>query len=122
MSKDTAIDNHSINYIEYAATDFDKTKAFFSCVFNWTFEDYGEEYMSFSGVGLTGGFYYSQGVSVQEKGGALLVFYSRDLNKSLKDIQDAGGVINREIFEFPGGRRFHFIEPSGNEMAVWSDK
>ncbi|WED29132.1 VOC family protein [Vibrio sp. DW001] len=122
MSNHVELKHNSINYIEYAATDFAKTKAFFSRVFDWTFEDYGEEYMAFTGDGLMGGFYYSQGVSVQEKGGALLVFYSENINKSLSDIEAAGGVINRDIFEFPGGRRFHFIEPSGNEMAVWSHK
>lgn len=69
-----------------------------------------------------GGFYYSHGVSVQATGGALLVFYSQDLEESQSVIQSAGGVINRDIYSFPGGRRFHFIEPSGNEMAVWTDK
>ncbi|MDB1126184.1 VOC family protein [Vibrio algarum] len=122
MSNDIKPSHNSINYIEFAATEFVKTKAFFSRVFDWTFEDYGEEYMAFTGIGLTGGFYYSQGVSVQEKGGALLVFYSDNLSKSVTEVKEAGGIINRDIFEFPGGRRFHFIEPSGNEMAVWSDK
>lgn len=122
MSNSSKLTHNAINYIEYAATDFVKTKAFFSQVFDWTFDDYGDEYTAFTADGLMGGFYYSQGVSVQEKGGALLVFYSQDLLKTLDEVQQAGAVINRDIFAFPGGRRFHFIEPSGNEMAVWSDK
>jgi predicted enzyme related to lactoylglutathione lyase len=120
MSEEAKLEHHSINYIEYAATDFVKTKAFFSQVFQWQFKDYGDEYSAFSGKGLTGGFYYSQGVSVQERGGALLVIYSDDLEKTLQQVEAAGGQISRDIFSFPGGRRFHFIEPSGNEMAVWA--
>jgi predicted enzyme related to lactoylglutathione lyase len=122
MTKNKELVHHSINYIEYAATDFNKTRAFFSQVFDWSFEDYGDEYMAFTGEGLMGGFYYSQGVSTQSTGGALLVFYSNDLDATQANIEAAGGVINRDIFAFPGGKRFHFVEPSGNEMAVWSDK
>jgi predicted enzyme related to lactoylglutathione lyase len=122
MKKNKELVHHSINYIEYAATDFNKTRAFFSQVFDWSFEDYGDEYMAFTGEGLMGGFYYSQGVSTQSTGGALLVFYSNDLDATQANIEAAGGVINRDIFAFPGGKRFHFVEPSGNEMAVWSDK
>ncbi|WCE31444.1 VOC family protein [Vibrio sp. SCSIO 43137] len=115
-------ENKSINYIEFPAVDFDSTKAFFTQIFGWMFEDYGEEYMAFTGKGLMGGFFKAELNSKQEKGGALLVFYSSDLEQTLQEVTDAGAEISREIFSFPGGRRFHFLEPSGNEMAVWSDK
>lgn len=122
MSSYPQLVHNSINYIEYAASDLAKTEAFFTTVFGWKFESYGAEYTAFTGKGLMGGFYHSPGTSIQANGGALLVFYSDDLEKSQQEIEAAGGIVNREVFEFPGGRRFHFIEPSGNEMAVWSDK
>lgn len=116
------MEHGSINYIEFAARDITSTKAFFSQVFGWSFEDYGPEYSAFEGKGLMGGFYLANLSSEAEKGGALMVFYSEDLEQTERDVLDAGGQVNREIFSFPGGRRFHFREPSGNEMAVWSDK
>ncbi|PMO70802.1 VOC family protein [Vibrio splendidus] len=116
------MEHGSINYIEFAARDIAATKAFFSQVFGWTFEDYGPEYSAFEGKGLMGGFYLADLASNTDNGAALMVFYSQDLEQTERDVIDAGGQINREIFSFPGGRRFHFREPSGNEMAVWSDK
>ncbi|GLO63758.1 glyoxalase [Vibrio sp. MACH09] len=115
-------DNKSINYIEFSAVDLSKTKSFFSDVFAWTFEDYGDDYTAFVANGLMGGFFRADATSTQQTGGALLVFYSDDLAAIEQEIIQAGGTVTREIFEFPGGRRFHFTEPSGNEMAVWSEK
>lgn len=91
-------------------------------MFGWLFEDYGPEYSAFEGKGLMGGFYLADLSSDAGKGGALMVFYSEDLEQTERDVLDAGGEINHDKFSFPGGRRFHFREPSGNEMAVWSDK
>ncbi|WED24229.1 VOC family protein [Vibrio sp. JC009] len=122
MTGQVQLEHGSISYIEYPAADFERTKAFFAAVFDWKFTDYGDEYTSFHAKGLMGGFFLSEGASVQEHGGALLVFYSDNLEGTLNKVIEAGGVISREIFPFPGGRRFQFLEPSGNEMAVWSDR
>jgi len=117
------MDQHEkLNYVEFAAKDLTATKAFFSSAFGWEFVDYGPEYTAFSGQGLDGGFFQAPLHSRQQTGGALLVFYSSDLEATLAKVQQAGGDIVKEIFEFPGGRRFHFCEPSGNEFAVWSDQ
>ncbi|MFA0549384.1 VOC family protein [Vibrio lentus] len=116
------MEHGSINYIEFAARDIAATKTFFSHVFGWVFEDYGPEYSAFEAKGLMGGFYLADLASNAESGAVLMVFYSEDLEQTERDVIDDGGKINREIFSFPGGRRFHFKEPSGNEMAVWSDK
>ena len=112
--------HEKINYLEYAAKDLAATKAFFSAVFGWMFTDFGSEYTAFDYQGLEGGFYKAELVSLASQGGALTVFFSNDLEATLAKLEAAGATINKAIFEFPGGRRFHFIEPSGNEFAVWS--
>ena len=114
-------EHEKINYVEYPAKNIAATKRFFEMVFGWTFVDYGPDYAAFSNQGLDGGFYKSERVSVSEKGAALIVFYSQNLESTQSKVEQAGGVINKAIFLFPGGRRFHFTEPSGNEFAVWSD-
>ena len=113
------MEHEKINYIELAAKNLIETKQFFSAVFNWTFTDYGPQYTAFAGAGLDGGFYEADLKSDADKGGALVVFYSDDLEASSQKIESNGGVIVKPIFSFPGGRRFHFTEPSGNEFAVW---
>ena len=110
-----------LNYIEFPAADMQATKDFFSAAFGWTFEDYGPEYTAFSDVGLDGGFYKSEMKSSAESGAALAIFYSNNLEETQSKVEAAGGSISQAIFSFPGGRRFHFIEPSGNELAVWSE-
>ena len=114
--------HEKINYIEFPATDLQKTKAFFSRVFDWQFKDYGDEYTAFSNAGLEGGFFKSGLSTSAENGSALVVFYSSQLEKTQEKIEKAGGKIIKPIFSFPGGRRFHFSDPSNNEFAVWSDK
>lgn len=109
-----------LNYVEFPATDIPSTKAFFSKAFGWKFEDFGAEYSAFSDQGLDGGFFQSKLHSEQAKGAALLILLSDDLESTLKTIELCGGKISKPIFSFPGGRRFHFIEPSGNEFAVWA--
>lgn len=113
-----------INYIEFAAKDLATTKRFFQVVFGWEFEDFGDAYTAFSAneSGLDGGFYQADMQSDASTGAALVVFYSDDLEATKKKVGAAGGVISTEIFPFPGGKRFHFKEPCGNEFAVWSDK
>lgn len=113
--------HEKLNYVEFAAKDLAATKTFFTAVFGWEFVDYGPEYSAFSNQGLDGGFYHSDACSRTANGGALLVFYSADINATLDKVEQSGGDVIQSIFEFPGGFRFHFLEPSGNEFAVWSE-
>jgi predicted enzyme related to lactoylglutathione lyase len=112
--------SEKINYVEYPAKDLEATKRFFTVAFGWSFVDYGPDYTSFSNQGLDGGFFRSEQSSTTKNGAALLVLLSQDLEATQAKVQEAGGSLSQEIFSFPGGRRFHFIEPSGNELAVWS--
>jgi len=89
--------------------------------FGWSFQDFGPEYSAFSNQGMDGGFFKSELSSSTDNGAALIVFYSQDIEASQSKIEKANGVIVKTIFSFPGGRRFHFKEPSGNEFAVWSE-
>jgi predicted enzyme related to lactoylglutathione lyase len=113
--------HHKIDYVEFSACDIPASKAFFECVFGWIFEDFGAEYAAFANAGIEGGFFANNAYSRTEHGSALIVLYSDDLEQSYADIVAAGGIIAKPIFAFPGGRRFHFFEPSGNELAIWSD-
>ena len=115
-------EHEKINYVELPAKDLEATKTFFTKVFDWSFADYGPEYIAFSKEGLDGGFYKSDLSSSTADGSALIVFYSNDLKTTQSKIIDADGSIIKPIFEFPGGHRFHFSDPNGNEFAVWSDK
>lgn len=115
-------EHEKINYVEFPAKDMAQTKAFFYSVFGWTFADYGPDYIAFANQGLDGGFYRSDKSSSTEQGAALVVFYSKDLEQTLAKIQMSGGSMIKPIFNFPGGRRFHFADPNGNEFAVWSDQ
>lgn len=110
-----------INYIELPATDLDGTKKFFSEVFGWEFVDYGPDYAAIVGAGLDGGFFRSELRATTASGSALVVLYSNDLESALGRVVAAGGEIVKPLFCFPGGRRFHFKDPSGNEYAVWSE-
>ena len=114
--------NHEkINYIELPAKDIEATKTFFTAAFGWSFTDYGPEYTAFSDQGVDGGFYKSDLTVATDKGSALIVFYSKELEQTQSRIEKVGGSIIKPIFQFPGGRRFHFTDPNGNEYAVWSD-
>ena len=114
-------EHEKINYLEYAAKDIEATKGFFEKAFAWSFVDYGPDYAAFSNQGVDGGFYRADLSSSSASGGALTVFYSDTLEETLDKVTAAGGVIIKPIFSFPGGRRFHFTEPSGNEFAVWGE-
>ncbi len=114
--------HEKINYVEFPARDLTATRAFFSKVFGWHFTDYGPEYSAFSGAGLDGGFYAAELAAATATGSALIVLYSENLELTLEKVEAGGGKIVRPTFSFPGGRRFHFCEPSGNEFAVWSDQ
>ena len=114
-------EHEKINYIEFPASDIPAVKAFFGAAFGWQFEDYGPDYVAFSNQGINGGFFKSEQISTTANGSALVVFYSKDLASTQAKIEKAGGVIVQKRFSFPGGRRFHFSDPNGNEYAVWSD-
>ena len=109
-----------INYVELPASNILATKLFFQSAFSWTFIDYGDEYTAFSDSGIDGGFFLSELSSQTANGACLLVLLSEDLEATEERVKASGGIISQAIFTFPGGRRFHFIEPSGNELAVWS--
>ena len=115
-------EHEKINYVEFPAKDIVATKAFFSAVFGWSFVDYGADYLAFSNQGIDGGFFKSELSLSTDNGSALIVFYSNTLEKTQSKIENAGGKIIKPIFFFPGGRRFHFSDPNGNEFAVWSDQ
>lgn len=126
-----------IDYIEFLATDIEQTKRFYSAVFGWEFVDYGPEYTSFMDGRLAGGFALApegareRGGGTPETrisdlataaGGPLVVLYATDIEAIEASVRVNGGQIVLDPFEFPGGRRFHFTDPSGNELAVWSDQ
>ena len=113
--------HEKINYVEFPAKDIKAAKAFFTAVFSWSFVDYGPEYTAFSNAGLAGGFFKSDLTVSTDTGSALIVFYSKALEQTQTKIEQTGGSIVKPIFSFPGGRRFHFSDPNGNEYAVWSD-
>jgi predicted enzyme related to lactoylglutathione lyase len=108
-----------VDYIEFLTTNMEETKKFYAEVFGWEFTDYGPDYSSFTDGRLAGGFSVAPDVAA---GGPLVVLYATNLEVIETSISESGGKIVREIFEFPGGRRFHFTDPSGNELAVWSDR
>jgi len=114
--------HEKINYIELPSKDIQTTKTFFTEVFDWSFTDYGDEYISFSNEGIDGGFYKSNLSVSTSNGSVLVVFYSNNLKATQSKIENAGGSTIKPIFAFPGGSRFHFSDPCGNEFAVWSEK
>ena len=109
-----------IDYVEFATTDIEVSKAFYSAVFGWSMEDWGPDYSSFADGRLAGGFRKVDAVA--EGGGVLVVIYAVELEAVEAAVKANGGKTVEEIFSFPGGRRFHFTDPSGNELAVWSDR
>ena len=112
---------NTIDYIEMPSTDLAATKDFFTGLFGWVFQDYGPDYVAFDDGRMTGGFFASEVTSTVAKGAPLVVFYSAELEKMSKEVARLGGKIRRAIFEFPGGRRFHFEAPGGGEFAIWSE-
>ena len=113
---------HKINYIEIPVKDVATSKAFFTQVFDWGFVDYGPDYASITNAGIDGGFFLSDVTVSTATGSVLVVIYSENLARSLQQVLQHGGKTVKDIFAFPGGMRFHFSDPNGNEYAVWSDK
>lgn len=110
-----------INYVEMPSLDLSVTKKFFSSAFGWSFVDYGPDYMAIEDAGLDGGFFTSDQQSTTANGSVLVVLYSVNLEETREKVASSGGTIIQDIFSFPGGRRFHFSDPNGNEYAVWSE-
>jgi len=111
-----------IDYLEIPAKDIVKAQAFFAGLFGWHFEDYGPDYCSFNDGRLAGGFRKADVASSADDGSPLIVFYREDLAAASTRVAELGGTIKRDIFSFPGGKRFHFLDPNGNEYAIWSDQ
>lgn len=107
-----------IDYLEFPATDIIATKRFYEAVVGWEFTDYGPDYTSFSDGRLSGGFTTGGKVAAN---GPLVVLYATDLEAAKKRVESAGGEVTQQPYEFPGGRRFHFRDPNGNELAIWTD-
>jgi predicted enzyme related to lactoylglutathione lyase len=114
-------EHEKIDYLEFPSKNLNTSKAFFSQVFNWKFTDFGPEYSAFEGAGIMGGFYQSDLICQTANGSVLTVFYSSNIEQTQNKIIAAGGKISVDIFSFPGGVRFHFLDPNGNEYAVWSE-
>ena len=114
-------EHHHINYIEIPTKDINASKAFFNQVFGWEFVDYGPDYSSFAAKGVDGGFFSAEYSATTATGSPLIVLYSKELEATQKAVETAQGNIIKPIFSFPGGRRFHFTDPAGNEYAVWSE-
>ncbi|PRQ03489.1 27 kDa antigen Cfp30B [Enhygromyxa salina] len=114
--------HHAIDYIELQATDLAEAKRFYAAAFGWTFNDYGPGYAGIQGPG--GGTGREVGGLAQREevtsGGPLVVLFSDDLDASVAAVERAGGRIVEPPFDFPGGRRFHFSDPSGNVLGVWA--
>lgn len=110
--------DHHVNYVEFTAPDLGAVKAFYAEAFGWAFTDWGPTYCGFSraSAGLDGGF--EQGAGGQR--GALVILRADDLEATLARVRAAGGEVVVEPFGFPGGRRFQFLDPAGNELAVWT--
>src|SRR5690349_11377479 len=113
-----------MDYIEFPATDIDATKRFYHQVFGWDFQDWGPTYISFHDGRMAGGFNVESAPARAEGSqtrGVLVVLYAASLEDVYSKVKQTGGTIVRETFDFPGGRRFHFSDPNGNELAVWSE-
>ena len=108
--------NNHINYVEFKAHDLEVIKRFYTKVFGWQFTDYGEHYIAFEASGISGGFEKTEQPITN---GALVVIYNDNLNVAKAKILELGGTLSVAIFSFPGGRRFQFLDPSGNELSVW---
>jgi len=114
--------DQKVDYLELPAKEFDVTQAFYEKVFGWSFTDYGPEYRAFTDGKIDGGFYKSDLHSSTQNGSVLVILYALNLEATKGRVVSSGGTILKDIFSFPGGRRFHFLDPNGNELAVWSDR
>lgn len=112
----------TIDYIEMPSHDLAETKRFFSSLFGWGFEDYGPDYAAFDDGRTTGGFFAASESWSSTAGCPLIVFYAAVLEETQSAVLRLGGKVTREIFDFPGGRRFHFQAPGSGEFAAWTER
>jgi len=117
MSAETYLLDRCVNYIEFNVNDISRSKSFYGQAFGWSFTDYGPDYCEFTDGQMKGGF---DATREPNPGGPLVVLYGDDLEELQACITSAGGEIVKPVFAFPGGRRFHFRDPDGYELAVWS--
>jgi len=108
-----------IDYVEIPVTDLEKTREFFAALYGWEFTEYGPDYFSFDDGRLQGGIRRSE--EPAPASGVLIVFFSENLERDQERVKELGATISQEIFAFPGGRRFHFVDPAGTEFAIWSN-
>ncbi|MGY2128889.1 VOC family protein [Blastococcus sp. SYSU DS0617] len=123
MTDTTAHRHHSIDYVELTVTDLAAAKRFYSAAFGWGFTDYGPAYSGIRGV--TEGAPEAGGLRLDSEpprpGGPLVLLFSADLDRTVAAVEAAGGRVTDGPYAFPGGRRFHFTDPSGNELGVWAE-
>ena len=112
--------NLRLDYAEFATRDVAAAKAFYASVFGWQFTDYGPDYTSFTDGRMNGGFRAE--ADAPAKTNPLIVIFAADLESAQSAVLKAGGKLVVATHEFPGGRRFHFTDPTGLELAVWSDR
>jgi len=118
--------NNRIDYVEFNVKDISRSRSFYGEAFGWVFKDYGPGYCEFSDGRLTGGFALlgrdAPAGPAGRGGGPLVILFAKDLAETQRRIEQAGGKIVQAAYSFPGGRRFHFADPDGYQLAVWSDK
>lgn len=116
--------NHRIDYVEFNVKDIPRSRSFYGQAFGWSFRDFGPGYCEFSDGRLTGGFALAGDGPAEgsARNGPLVILYTKDLGDTQERIEEAGGRISQPAYSFPGGRRFHFTDPDGYELAVWSDR
>lgn len=107
-----------LDYVEFNVSDMARTKDFYARAFGWTYTDFGPDYCEFTDGVRKGGF---DATLPPRPGGPLIVLYAFDLENARQRVEKAGGTISKPVFEFPGGRRFHFTDPDGYELAVWTE-
>jgi len=122
----TSSNDLRIDYVEFSVGDIARSRDFYGKAFGWSFKDYGPSYCEFNDGRLTGGFALggdgNPGGPIKTGGGPLIILYADDLAETQRRLEEAGAMIVKPIFSFPGGRRFHFTDPDGYELAVWSDR
>lgn len=116
--------HHTIDYVELTVTDLDRAKRFYAEAFGWEFTGYGPAYAGFRDgrpAGTEAGGLRRDDV-VRTGGGPLVLLFSADLDATVEAVRRAGGEVVAGPYEFPGGRRFHFTDPDGTELGVWSER
>jgi predicted enzyme related to lactoylglutathione lyase len=129
MTQPSSHRHHAIDYVELTVTDLEQAKRFYTEAFGWLFNDYGPEYAGIrnpndEGASEVGGLSAAQQERPAQQarpGGPLVLLFSTDLDRSVEAVKDAGGTVVKGPYPFPGGRRFHFTDPSGNELGVWAE-